>query len=117
MEKTVFEKHLIEATEAVVPFTREMVFNKLPSEYLYLIYPNQSYDGNPLEDDEIVYPAESLPTGQYFGPFTQIEAINYLWREGKVPEWINISVYSANDQFTNLELICCGRFTGLKKHL
>jgi len=111
MDKNVFEDNLKKATDLVIPFSREFVTNALPSRFNYLIFPNQSYDGNPLEGDEQVFPEETLPDGNYLGPFETQQVIEYLWRNGKVPEWINIMVYSNDDEFTYLQLLCCGRFT------
>lgn len=111
MDKSVFRENLIKATEQVLPFSREFVTNALPSSCRYLIFPNQSYDGNPLHDDEQLFPEESLPAGDFLGPFEAEQVVEYLWRDGKVPEWINVTVYSYDERHTYLELLCCGRFT------
>ncbi len=39
------------------------------------------------------------------------EAIALLWREGTIPEWIDISVCDAVSGATIVELLVCGRFT------
>ena len=117
MNKRTFHQNLLKATDVVLPFSRELLINSLPSSCLYLVFPNQSYDGNPLEDDEEVYPEETLPEGKWVGPLDDAEAVGRLWRAGKVPEWVNVSVHSYDERHTYLELICCGRFTALDKHL
>ena len=117
MKKDIFEQHLANATETVLPFTRELITNPLPSSCRYLILPNQSYDANPLEGDEQVFPEEKLPSGEYLGPFDAEQVVEHLWRNEKVPEWINVMVYSYNKQHTYLELLCCGRFTASESYL
>ncbi|HEV2799606.1 MAG TPA: hypothetical protein VGW12_03870 [Pyrinomonadaceae bacterium] len=61
--------------------------------------------------DEQTFPQESLPQNQHLGPLTAEEVVNYLWREGKVPEWIDINVHSSDKSYTYLRLLCCGRYT------
>ena len=117
MNKDIFQGNLIKATERVMPFSREYVTNPLPDSCRYLVFPNQSYDGNPLVADEQVFPDESLPQGEYLGPFQFHDVIEYLWRDGKVPEWVNVTVYSYDKSHTYLELLCCGRFTAMDEGL
>lgn len=117
MDKNTFQKHLEMATSIVLPFTREMLINPLLLNYLYFIFPNQSYDGNPLNEDEEIYPDESLPSDNHLPPMDIENVVNHLWRNEKVPEWINISVHSYDDNYTYLQLLCCGRFTALEQLL
>jgi hypothetical protein len=111
MERAKFQRRLEEATERVVTFSRKFVINALPSECRYLVYPNQSYDGHPRVGDEQTFPEEELPEGEYLGPFDASQVIEYLWRDGKVPEWVNVTVCAQDDEYTYLEVLCCGRFT------
>ena len=117
MDKEQFQRHLKKATDFVIPFSQEFLIDNLPSSYLYLLFPNQSYDGNPLVGDEVTFPQERLPTREYIGPLNDDGVIDYLWRDGKVPEWVNITVYSYDLKYTYLELLCCGRFTAMKQLL
>ena len=68
MDKNIFQNRLVEASEKAISWAREHVINPLPSSYLYLLYPNQSYDGNPLVGDEETFPEESLTERKYLGP-------------------------------------------------
>ena len=68
-------------------------------------------DGNPRVGDEVVFPEESLPNEEAYGPWQLDEVVAFLWRNGKVPEWIDVAVRAENDHHTLLELCCCGRFT------
>jgi hypothetical protein len=36
--------------------------------------------------------------------------VSVLWRDGLVPQWIDISVWDADERATYFELICAGRF-------
>src|SRR5436190_6166482 len=94
-----------------------MVCQRLPLVHRFLIAPNRSYDGNPLEDDQEVFPEDSLPPGSTHGPFEAGEAADWLWRRGKSPEWIDVRAFDADDACTTLWLTCCGRFTALPQRL
>jgi hypothetical protein len=46
-----------------------------------------------------------------------VQARKYLWVDGKVPQWINLSVVAADDDHTYIELSVCGRLTSKKAEL
>ncbi len=111
MDKPLFADHFRRAHEAALSFAREMVVQHLPEARLFLIYPNQSYDGHPLVSDEEVYPEETLPEDEHLAPLTESETIDWLWRNGKVPEWIDVSVQRCDKKVSFIQLLCCGRYT------
>jgi len=117
MTKENFADYLRRATQITVEFAQQFVVQQLSDEVRYKLHPNQSYDGNPLVGDEEVYPNDSLANGQFLGPLSASEVVDYLWRGGKIPEWIDITVESVADGITYLELSCCGRYTANEKLL
>jgi hypothetical protein len=110
VEKNEFTRLFQEASNACVTFARTFVTDHLPDATVYEIFPNSSYDGNPLHQDERVFPEDEL-TRDEFHAMTVEEVIDFLWRDGMVPEWVDLSVGAANEQHTIVELLCCGRFT------
>lgn len=60
--------------------------------------------------DERVFPDDPEST-QTLGPFTTDAVIELLWRDGWVPEWIDLIVHAADETTTTMLLECCGRFT------
>jgi hypothetical protein len=92
MYKATYQRNFRAATECAVTFARDHVINVVPEGRLFLIYTNQSHDGNPLRSDETLYPGDALPTESNPLPRTEEEAIDSLWRFGKVPEWIDVAV-------------------------
>jgi hypothetical protein len=88
-----------------------MVKQTLPDDPVFEIAPNSSFDGNPLQGDEAVFPQDTLPPGQTLGPLDANSAADWLWRGGKIPEWIDVRVYGACPASSILRLECCGRFT------
>ena len=111
MERATFEYRLTTAARGAVRFAREFVRQPLPDEFALLVVPNCSYDGNPRRGDEEVFPDESLPDRQHHGPWSVAEAVAFLWRAGKVPEWIDLHTVAENGVRSLVELRCCGRFS------
>jgi hypothetical protein len=78
---------------------------------------NCSYDRNLLRDDEIVFPDDVRTHGKRVGPLTADAVVSLLWRDHRVPEWIDISVWEADQRVTYFELMCCGRFADESERL
>jgi hypothetical protein len=111
MDRDVFLDHLLKASERCRDFTTRFVFDSLPSVHAYWVVLNCSYDGNPLNDDEVVFPDDIRKHGERVGPLTAEAAVSLLWRDRLVPEWIDMTVWEADEHATYFELTCCGRFT------
>ena len=45
------------------------------------------------------------------------DVVAELWRDGAVPEWINVNVTAKAELFTLITAECCGRFTDNDAHL
>lgn len=117
IDQTAFVGRFRMAVESSIGFAGSMVRQTLPNSWSFMIEPNASYDGNPLVDDEQLHPEDSLPDGEMLGPLTFEQAVAWLWRDGKVPGWIDVMVHGVSTQHTYICLICCGRFTGLEGRL
>jgi hypothetical protein len=117
VDRQTFEERLREVGHRVLLFAREHVLQQLPNEVAFRVYPNQSFDGNPQVGDELVFPGESLPDGEFLGPWSAEEVVKYLWRGGKVPEWIDAGVESEDGERSFIGLRCCGRFTASEELL
>ncbi|MDQ3132047.1 MAG: hypothetical protein M3Q99_14965 [Acidobacteriota bacterium] len=117
MEKDKFRSNFNLAIQTLVPFARSYLIDSLPLELRYLMFFNQSFDGNELVGDENLFPEDSLPKNRVQEFENQEQVINCLWRNGKIPEWINLFIHSYDENFTFISLICCGRFTADDKLL
>ena len=111
MERRSFLDRLERASAFCRAFTADFVFDALPSTCKYVVCLNRSYDGNPLREGEITFPDDLQKHGDRIGPIDADDVASLLWREGKVPEWIDISVGRSDERNTYFELLCCGRFT------
>lgn len=114
ISKEGFKKNLILASKETVEFTRTLVYNKLPENIRYKIYLNCSYDEN-LEKGEKTFSEDLKNRSRKINEPDEI--VKLLWRNGLVPEWINVTVYDVDDNFTYLMLECCGRFSSKPKQM
>lgn len=111
MERTQFEARLREVGHQAIAFARQFVRETLPEDMAFLVHPNQSCDINPRKGDEVAFPDDSLPEGRHHGPWSVAEATSFLWRDGKIPEWVDVAVKAVEKDRTLIRLICCGRFS------
>jgi hypothetical protein len=117
VQKDTFHEHLVRATRYAFECARRLVSNRLPESFQYLAHLNQSYDGNPLEPGEHAFPDDVARHGARVGPLSAEQVVELLWREGLVPEWIDISVERTDGTHAFIQLLCCGRFTDRAEHL
>lgn len=115
MNKEEFYNNLIKATNKVYPFTCDMVIDKLPSNFKYIVKIYSNFTTG-LERGELTFPDEST-LNQITSPIDAKDAIDILWINHAIPEWINIQVEDYDENYTFLLLDCCGRFSKYEKHL
>ena len=112
-----FGQNLAKGTEAVRRNSVQFCWNDLPIENRYFILLNSSFDGNPLAPGEHIFPNHDWPQADTQVARTADEVVERLWRDGKIPEWIDITPYEAEQDLLYFELRCCGRFTANEAHL
>jgi hypothetical protein len=117
LSKTSFQNLLRLATMMTLEYAREHISSEIPANVRYKLYPNESYDGGSLRGDVTLYPDDTLPEGGFHGPLTIADAISFLWRNGKIPQWIDLTVDSVLADLTIIKLRCCGRFTATAEYL
>ena len=110
MDRDLFMDRLLRASERCREFTTQFVTDLLPSTYAFWVLLNSSYDAD-LGPDEVVFPDDVQKYGSRVGPLDAEGVVSLLWRDRMVPEWIDMSVWAADEDTTYLELTCCGRFT------
>jgi hypothetical protein len=110
-----FKDNLGSSAQHALDFARSLVFNVLPDSIQYNVYLGASYDENPLEEGEETYPDDYVDGVKR--NLNSDEVVELLWRDGKVPEWVNVSVEIYDHDCTSIKLECCGRFSDNKKHI
>lgn len=115
IDRESFRKNLLAASDHAVEFARTLVVNKLIGSTRYFVHVGASHDGNPLEKGEIIVSENFDRKKVEFKNCEQV--IDLLWRDGKVPEWINVSVASESEGHTTIRLECCGRYSSNPDHI
>jgi hypothetical protein len=98
---------LDKATASALKFAQEMVLQQLPMLPAYEVHLNQSCDEQP-DSDSILFPHED---NHVLKKLSRDSVIDCLLRDGRCPEWIDISTHAVGPNFTVFRLLCCGRFT------
>ncbi|WP_432969106.1 hypothetical protein [Dactylosporangium sp. CA-233914] len=112
MDRDVFAARFAASAEAALGFGREIVAEELPVALAFRVRLNQSYDGHPPQPGEMRYPDDSAR--HRAAELSMCDAqtvVAELWRDGRVPEWINLAVVGETGTATVIEVVCCGRFT------
>lgn len=111
VERATFERRLLHAAACARDFARELIAEPLPDELLFRVHLNSSYDLN-AEPELRLFPEDSADARVLATKgLTAGQVVDELWREGWVPEWINVSVVGETGAATVIELLACGRFT------
>ncbi len=117
MEREIFVERFHAAAAAALSFARQFVLENLSDKLIFRVRLNQSRDSD-LRPDEKVYPEDSvLQRTREPHRCHEEEVVQVLWRDGTVPEWVNVAVVGQTASETIIELLCCGRFTGDESHL
>lgn len=115
LNKDEFSNLLEKASDMARDFAEEFVTNELPRSYRYFLNINEPYDEEMLQEDEEWFPEEGMSDEELIGPLEPKEIVSKLWKVGKVPVWIDISAYKADENFTFLRLLCCSRHSAMRK--
>lgn len=112
MDRNQFAQRFAAAATQARSFAQSLVLESLPESLRFRVLLNSSYDGNPLHPDERVFPEDgSIEQSLALLRCSEAEVVELLWRDGMVPEWINLSVCARLPDATVLEALCCGRYT------
>jgi hypothetical protein len=117
VEREIFVERFHAAAAAALSFARQFVLENLSDKLIFRVRLNQSHDSS-LRPDQKVYPEDSTPQRAHeLHRYREEEVVQALWRDGTVPEWVDIAVVGQTATETVMELLCCGRFTGDESHL
>lgn len=121
MDRATFADRFRRAAQRARDFAQSFLEESLPAELRFRVRLNASYDGNPLHAGEHTFPQDSDARQQRsLSNVDEDGALAAFWRDGRVPEWIDLSVVGDTGTATLVGALACGRFTaddGLLYHL
>lgn len=88
-------------------FANNYITDKLPEDFLYTVVLNVSEDDPALTQFDI-YPEDS---GKKAELIDEKEVVKLLYRNGKIPVWIDICVACVHQSNTIIHLLCAGRYS------
>jgi len=107
VKKPEFQSLLTHSSKLAFDFAKKYVSNNLPNEFRYTVQLNVSQDDPNLKQFDI-YPSDNEKVIELI---TNIEIVDLLCRNDKVPVWIDISVDCVYKTFTVFRLLCAGRYS------
>lgn len=113
MDREKLARHLATASDQVREFAKKYVTNELPAHYRYLIELGRRDNGYPRPDGTpfpVVHYSFRARTDTYLGPLDAAAVLDFFWRDGAVPRWIDMNVRMVDEAYTYLGLMFAGDF-------
>src|SRR6478609_1058118 len=110
MDRSTFAQHFLSAAQHARDFARKFIAEQLPDEMTFRVHLNSSYDGHAGPDVKL-FPGDSSDERSL--ATKQLDAdgvVALLWRDGFVPEWVDVTVAGLTQTATILDVGSCGRF-------
>jgi hypothetical protein len=112
MDRETFADRFRRAAQRARDFAQSFLEEELPPQLRFRLELNASYDGNPLHASERLFPADSDPRRRRaVSNLDEAGALAAFWRDGLVPEWVDLSVVGVTGAATLVGALTCGRFT------
>lgn len=115
MEKPLLRRQLERATEIAIEFARRYCHQRLLGPAVYLVLPNQSFDENRSPDD-VVFPDDARAARDVTAwPIARV--VDWMCRDGRVPVWVDVSVFNEGPDAVVMQLLCAGRWSANPERL
>lgn len=106
MERRVFGERLERGAARARDFARTFVMEELPDLLRFRVLLNQSYDGHAGPEARL-FPEDN---GRTVHCADAEAVVDLLYRDGRVPEWVDLTVVGEGVATTIVEVRACGRF-------
>jgi hypothetical protein len=105
VERLEFRALLLDAIERTLALAEQQPHSGLAPDFRIRVLLNRSHDDNANPEFEKTYPEESGMNALRECDSLD-EVLELLWRDGRVPEWINTMCRPGEP----ITLLCCGRY-------
>lgn len=113
MLKNEFQLLLRKASLGAFDFAKQFLKNEMTSNFRYDVTLNGSSDH--MENE--IFETYSEDDGVVIENLANSQVVDLLFRNNKVPVWIDINVSKSNIEYTTFNLLCAGRYSGDKEAL
>lgn len=112
MEYKEFWRRYREAKQQAIQIASSIITESLPAIHMPFISFPMRKPSTDLAYDECVFDRDDLYRKYAHGhPHAEQEMVDFFWRDGFVPRWIDLSVFSTNGTITVFELHASDVFT------
>jgi hypothetical protein len=112
VEYRLFKQRFHDAAARARDFARRYLEEPLPEALSFHLYLNQSVDLYASSDFKLFPEDSSEVHAVKLKHLSAEEVLATLWREGLVPQWVNLTVVGETGNTTLIEVLACGRFIG-----
>jgi hypothetical protein len=112
VDRETFTRRFREAAARALEVARECVEEELPDRMRFRVQLNAWDDDEPLDEREQVYPEDaSFERRQALADSDEESVVATLWRNGAVPEWVDLAVSGRANELTWVTVRSFSRFT------
>jgi hypothetical protein len=112
MEHAEFRRRYREAKRQAIEIASTMIVESLPHLHMpFISFPMRQPSTDLAYDERVFDRDDTYRRSGHTHPHEERRMIDYFWRDGFVPRWIDISVYCVNATATVFELLTSDVFT------
>ena len=111
MDQETFRQRFVAAYQQATEFGQTFVVETLPDRVLFNLQLNSSYDVNASPEFELFPDDSNLRTTIQTKGIGEEAVVEILYRNGMVPQWVDLQVAGKTKDATIVSIRSCGRFT------
>jgi hypothetical protein len=114
VDRAAVKRQLVGAAVITRDFAREFIEERLPDEMRFRVHLNSSHDANAGPEFKR-FPKDSSEERTLATKELDLDAVvNVLWRNGYVPQWVDLSVVGETGDSTIIEVAAAGHSTWMR---
>ena len=117
MDLEVFMQRFVDAYRKAREFGQKYVTEDLPEKIMFNLKLNASYDKNASADVTLFPEDSNSKTAIRTKGIPESEVLQFLYRDGMVPQWVNLQLSGRTADATTITIESCGRFTAEEDYL
>jgi len=117
VDRSVFSQHFSDAARVALDFAKQYLEEPLPDEMRFRVHLNSSHDANAGAEFKLFPEDSSDDRALATKHLNEAGVVELLWRDGFVPQWVDLIVVGETGDTTILDVIACGRYADDERRL
>lgn len=117
MDRSLFAQRFADAAVRTRDFARELIEEPLPDAMRFRVHLNSSHDANATDEFRLFPEDSSEERARALEDLDAESVVDVLWRDGYVPQWVDLAVVGESGEATMVEVVACGRFIDDERRL